>query len=229
MRLTLVTSFIAVAILCANTVNAQGISGWSAAIQADGPGYTNTNISAPTQVDIGTYDISTNGGVTYEFIYNADVGGASSAFMGSLNAPAGASAGLKLDQWNNTGKFGATAFGVADFTFGTDYVLNSDTQIAYVMDGSSTSFYVNGALAETQPGVSFALSGLTGLGHAYNHSNGGSVDALNGTILGVAVYDSALSADAVAGHYNAFVPEPSTSVLLGFGLLGLLGARRQRS
>ena len=134
---------------------------------------------------------------------------------------------MKFDQWNQTGKYGATTFGVADFTFNTSHTLNADTQVAYVMDGNDTAFYVNGALAENQPGISFALSGLTGIGHAYNHGNDGSVDPLNGTILGVAVYDSALSAETIEANYAAFVPEPGSIVLLGFGLAGLLAIRRR--
>lgn len=223
----LLSSFVLTFCIAA-AASAQGIPSWLDAIQAAGPGYTNSDISSAIQADIGTYDEATNGGVTYEIIYNADVGGPSSAFMGSLSAPAGASGGLKLDQWNQTGKFGATAFGVADYTFDTDAVFNADTHVAYVMDGSSTQFYLNGSLAETVADASFALSGLTGIGHAYNHGNDGSVDALNGTILGVAVYDSALSGDTISQHYAAFVPEPGCLGLFGLGILGLLGVRRNR-
>ncbi len=228
MRTTTCALTVAVALAFATAAQGQGITGWLDAIQASNPGYTNTNIAEPIQDDIGAYDDSTNGGVSYELIYNADVGGPSSAFMGSLNAPAGDSAGLKLDQWNMTGKFGATAFGVADFTFETDYVLNADTHVVYVMDGADTAFYVNGALAENYAGASFSLSGLTGIGHAYNHGSEGSVDPMNGTILGVAVYDSALDAGTVEGHFNAFVPEPSSLVLFGLGLLGLFKMRVRR-
>lgn len=219
----------ALALFASTVANAAGIADWSTEIASSSPGYTTTNVTEPMQADIGTFDIATNGGVSYEFIYNADVGGASSAFMGSLSAPVGDSAGLKLDQWNNTGKFGATAFGVADYTFATDNVLNADTQVVYVMNGTSTDLYVNGALAEGGiADVSFALSGLTGIGHAYNHGNDGSVDALNGTLLGVAVYDSALSGDAVAAHWQAYVPEPASMGLLSLGFIGLLQLRRAR-
>ena len=225
MSLTRTLLSIALAISVAGSASAQGIGGWLDAIQASSPGYSDTDIAAPMQADIGSYDAST--GVTYEFIYNADVGGASSAFMGSLSAPAGDSAGLKLDQWNLTGKFGATVFGVADFTFDTDYVLNADTHVVFAMDGADTNLYVNGALAETIPGVSFGLSGLTGIGHAYNHGNDGSIDPLNGTILGVAVYDTQLDAATVQSHFDAFVPEPNSFALIALGCLGLAGVRRR--
>ena len=55
------------------------------------------------------------------------------------------------------------------------------------------------------------LSGLAG--HAYNHSNEGSIDPLGGTLLRVAVYDLALSADAIGANFTAFVPEIRLSPL----------------
>ncbi len=210
------------AVLGAATVATAGVDQWQALATSGGAGFITTNITEPTQMDIGSYDTGTNGGVTYEIIYNADVGGASSAFLGSQGgAPAGADAGLKLDQWNNTSKFGVTTFGVADFTGVTDSIFNEDAYVAYVADGTDMTLYVNGQEAEVITGASFALSGLTGIGHAYNHGSGASVDPLNGEIIGVAVYDSALAGDAIAANYNAFaVPEPGALGLLLFGLLG---------
>ena len=116
-----------------------GVAEWQASATSGGAGFIVTDVSTPTEMDIGTFDISTGGGVTYEFIYNADVGGASSAFMGSLNAPAGDSGGLKLDQWPNSGTYGATAFGVADFTGTTPHILNADTHVVFVSDGADTT------------------------------------------------------------------------------------------
>lgn len=211
-------------LLLANVAQAQGIGAWEAAAQAAGAGYTATNITAPTQADIGTYDDST--GVTYEFIYNAQAGGRSSALMGSLGPPVGDSAALKVEQFDATGKFGATQFGVADYTYGTDSIYDAVTHAVFVMDGTDTDFYVNGALAESDLAGSFALSGVTGLGHALRHSNGTGIDELSGSILGVAVYDSAVSAETVAGNFAAFVPEPSSVLLLVLGMLGLISRSR---
>lgn len=217
------------AALCLTSAAFAGVSEWELTANSYGAGFLATNISSPTEMDIGTFDDATGGGVTYEFIYNADVGGPSSAFMGSLAAPVGTSAGLKLDQYNMTGKFGVTVFGVADYAAITDYILNADTQVAYVADGTNMTLYVNGAQTEVIGGASFALSGLTGIGHAYNHSSGASVDAINGTIIGVAVYDSALDADAIATNYAAFtVPEPTSIGLLMFGCLGVVQCVRRR-
>ena len=127
-----VTRSAAVLILVSSCVaaQAQGIPSWQASAEALGAGFLATNINAPEQQDIGAYDTATGGGVTYEFIFNVpEVMGASSAFMGSLGAPAGDSAGLKFDQWPNSGTYGATAFGVADYTGTTAHTVGADTHI----------------------------------------------------------------------------------------------------
>ena len=69
--------------------NAQGITAWEAAATTAGAGYTNTNIAAPMQDDIGAYDDTTNGGVTYEFIVNADVGGREQCLHGFTKCSGG--------------------------------------------------------------------------------------------------------------------------------------------
>jgi len=211
-------------------VYAQGIAAWQASAEALGPGYLATGITEPQLTDIGVYDATTGGGVTYEFVYNVpEVVGASSAFMGSLSAPAGTSAGLKFDQWENSGTYGATAFGVADYTSTVPHIVGADAHVVFVADGTDLQLYLNGEFAETIAGASFALSGMTGIGHAYNHGNEGSVDTLDGTILGVAVYDTALSADAIGGNFAAFVPEPASSTLaIFFGAACLAMTRRSR-
>ena len=208
-----------------------GLAEWLAEVAADTPaGYTNTGISgaAPITDDIGTYDETTGGGISYEFIVNAGDGGPSSAFMGSLGPPVGDSAGLKFEQWQDTGTYGATAFGVADYDSGIAHILNQDHQVVFVNDGTDTAIYINGALAGGIAGFSPTLSGVTGLAQAYRHSDGFAVDALDGVLIGVAVYDAALPAGEIATHWNAYIPEPSSLVLFGvcISLFGL--ARRKR-
>ncbi len=207
----------------------RGISGWQSSAEMLSPGFIATDITEPQLTDIGVYDIATGDGITYEFIYEVpEVMGASSAFMGSLSAPTGQSAGLKFDQWPNSGTYGATAFGVADYTSAVPHAVGEVAHVVFVADGTDLGIYVNGEFAESLAGASIALSGMTGIGHAYNHGNEGSVDALDGVILGVAVYDSALSADAISGNFTAFVPEPGAfSIALVLGLCGMFQYRRR--
>jgi hypothetical protein len=100
-------------------------------------------------------------------------------------------------------------FGVVD---NLSTVLNApgvDTHVVFVNNGTDTSLYVNGALAGSIPGTP-TIAGTVGIGQAYNPV-GPHLDPLTGTILGVAVYDSALSAAEIATHAQAFaIPEPST-------------------
>lgn len=204
-----------------------GIAEWLAEVSAEA-GYVNTGISgaAPIVEDIGVYDETTNGGISYEFIVSAGDDGASSAFMGSLSAPVGDSAGLKFEQWPDSGTYGATAFGVADYDSGVAHILNQRSQVVFVNDGTDTALYVNGALAGGIAGFSPTLSGLTGIAQAYNHGNDGTVDPLDGTLLGVAVFDSALSEDEIALHFSLGIPEPSSAMLVVL-CAGLLGFRRR--
>ena len=45
----------------------------------------------------------------------------------------------------------------------------------------------------------------------------------HGLIDEVAIYDRALTAEEIEQHYQGVIPEPTTIVLMGFGVLGLLG------
>lgn len=215
---------------CSSVSFAQGVAGWQTSAESLGAGFIATDITEPELTDIGTYDIATGGGVSYEFIYVVpEVMGASSAFMGSLSAPTGESAGLKYDQWQNSGTYGVTAFGVADYTSTTPHTVGDVAHVVFVADGTDMGIYVNGEFAETLADASVALSGMTGIGHAYNHGNDGSVDALDGTIMGVAVYDMALDAGAIGANFAAFVPEPDSNFLaLVMGVAGLAAMRRRK-
>ena len=58
------------------------------------------------------------------------------------------------------------------------------------------------------------IAGLVGIGQAYNPA-GAHLDPLTGTIIGVAIYDDALTAEEIAAHAQAYViPEPA-SLLVG--------------
>lgn len=220
------TVLIAFALLATPAIGA--VSHWLDEVALGTPaGYVATNIASPIVADIGVYSEATGGGVSYEFIVNATHDGPSSALMGTRENPAvGDLAGLKWEQWNSTGTYGATAFGVADYD---SMVANSpgvDTHLVFVNNGTDTLLYVNGGFAATMAGATPLLSGNVGIGQVYDP--GGNFDILTGTIHGVAVYDAALSADEIAAHARSFaIPEPTSLLLLAASSLALLLARRR--
>jgi hypothetical protein len=229
--LKILTCLVAVSVTTVFISPATGaLPDWLAEVAAGTPaGYTNTNITSPISADIGTYDESTNGGVTYEFIVNATNDGASSALLGNFANPPGVGdrASLKWEQWSDTLNYGATAYGVADYDSGVANTPNVDTHVAFVNNATDTLLYVNGSVAATISGASPTLGGTVGIGQAYSPS--GSIDPLVGTIYGVAIYDSALSAGEIAAHSRAFfIPEPATVLTLLLGVAGCALLRRTR-
>lgn len=184
---------------------------WEDTAVSVGAGFTATDISEPQLVDIGPYDVNTGGGITYEFIYNAsNRDGVSQAFMGSRNGNgSGQSAGLKLYQGSNKETYGSTEFGVRDYCSDVANAVGIDTHVVFVADETDMDIYVNGEFAETMSGASVTVSGLTGLGHAYDHFSGNGFDPFDGTILGVAVYDVALGGNAIRNNFNSFTTQQS--------------------
>jgi hypothetical protein len=204
-----------------------GLLEWEAAV-ADGTlaGYVNTNIFAPIVADIGTYQEAS--GVTYEFVLNATNDGVSSALIGTADVAAtGDRSGLKWEQWADTGTYGATDFGVADYDSGVANSPDVDTHVVFVNDGLSTAIWVNGLLAGSI-GSTPTLSGQVGIGQVY--SPAGSFDPLTGTIYGVAIYDDALTGAEIAAHFDAFsaVPEPSAGVIALIALTSLAFVARRK-
>ncbi|NBQ23265.1 MAG: hypothetical protein EBU26_03185 [Verrucomicrobia bacterium] len=112
----------------------------------------------PTVVDMGPIE----GDATYEFFFNAQKDGASTAIAGN------ASWGLKLDQWNEQGIIGITEFGVVDSVFdlegnGSDEaIFSEDLHVVFVNDITmeETRLYVNGEYVGYLYG-NFAMSGPT--------------------------------------------------------------------
>ncbi|MDT8302666.1 MAG: LamG-like jellyroll fold domain-containing protein, partial [Sedimentisphaerales bacterium] len=178
------------------------IASWEAAAAAASPGFIATNV-ADSLVDIGQY----GGEQTYEFIVrgNPDEQEASMALIGRRQF-GDTEAGLKYEQWNNTGTYGATLFGVVDLDFGVANNPGADTHLVFVSSeaAGTTTLYVNGALAGSVDNA-ISLSGLVGIGYGAQGADGSEAfDNFDGDIFGVAIYDAALSDADIAVHAEAF-------------------------
>jgi len=179
-----------------------GILSWEAAAAAAEPGYL------ATSVPLGVYDIGAySGDQTFEFVVNSnpDEEAVSMALIGR-HGHGDTTMAIKFDQWNDTGEYGATIFGVVDLYYGVANNPGVDTHLAFVSSeaAGTTELYIDGALAGSVDGA-ISLSGLVGIGGANRDPEGtGWVDPFDGDILGVAIYDSALSADQIAANADAF-------------------------
>jgi hypothetical protein len=185
------------------SIPTEAIQAWETAANADAPAFILTNV-----VD-SFYDIGlVSGDISYEFIVrsNPDEALPSMGLMGRRDI-GDSWAGLKFEQWQNTGTYGATVFGVADHDFGVATAPGEDTHLVFVSseDAGTTTLYVNGVLGGEIPSA-ITLSGLTGIGYIASAEDGSaSFDNFDGTIFGVAVYDSALSEVDIATHADAFL------------------------
>ncbi len=224
-----IRKMLAIACLMAATAGAARATllTWQSSVNASSPAatlFTTVSGASPQMFNVGTL----SGDRSFEFIYNASPGSPSQALMGSNQAGSG-NQGLKLNQWDNTGKYGLTAFGVADYTSTTNSVYSQNAHVVYSSNGTNTILYVNGVAAYTFTGVALGSTGMNALGAQIN-ANAVYNDNLQGNILGFASYDTALSATDVAAHYAAFqaVPEPGVAGLSLLAGLGLLTGRRRR-
>ncbi|MGB0775042.1 MAG: LamG-like jellyroll fold domain-containing protein [Akkermansiaceae bacterium] len=183
-----------------------------------------STVSTPQEFNVGSLTASR----TFEFIVNAGLGGGSSALLGD-SILGGPRQGLKFEQSADTGRYGITNFGVADFTSTAAATINTDIHLAFVFDGTDTVIYENGISVATMASVSLTLTDTVGLGGARNATApAGFFDVMDGDILGFASYDSALSGAEITAHSDAFaVPEPSSTALLGLGGLALIMRRRK--
>ncbi len=182
-------------------------------------------LTSPTVVDFG----SLSGDATYEFSFNAVKGGASTAIAGN------AAFAIKLDQWNETGTFGTTQFGVADNFFtaiagkSVDSIFQADLHVAIVNDSvaSEVKLYLNGEQTGSLSGSLELMDTVTVMG-----ARDPVIDPMgDGSVMyGWATYDSALSdldiGELAVTDFEA-IPEPSTSVLFLLGGLAL-GFRHRR-
>ena len=159
-------------------------------------------ITEPSVVDFGALD----GDASYEFYFTAIKDGASTAVAGND------SFAIKLDQWNEQGVFGTTAFGVADNLFtaaagqSVDSVFGAPVHVVVVNDtgAGESRLYIDGGLAGAWGG-NFVLPGDTKvmgarLEAATDHMGAGSV------MHSWATYSGILTGDEIAGIFGS-LPE----------------------
>jgi hypothetical protein len=185
--------------------------------------FSTTTGAAPVVFNVGTL----SGDRSFEFIVNSGPGGDSQALMGTQIAANGAQ-GLKFEQWQNTGMYGVTDFGVTDFVSTIPYDLNRDVHMVFTSDGTTTNMYVDGALRDNFL-TPLRMTGNQGIAAARNTLDTAFFDNMAGSITGFASYDSALSQAEITTHFNAFtfIPEPGSLALLALG--GFVVVRRRRS
>ncbi len=165
--------------------------------------FTMLNITQPDSADIGV--INGTGTATYEFVVNGTDAGLSSALMGIKYSGQGDNCAIKLEQYADTGRYGLTLGGVADYS-GPFATYSADIVVTFVVDhaANQTELFEDGNSIHVFPYAPH-LTGLVGLGQWFDASTAANhVDLLTGTILGVAVYDTALPDSEIELHANAF-------------------------
>jgi len=178
------------------------LDAWEAVATSSSPTYFATNVQD------GVYDIGTlDGEITYEFVVrsNPNEQEASMCLIGRRGF-GDTKAGLKYEQWENTGTYGATLFGVADYDFGVPTNPGIETDLVFVSSASAgtTELYVNGVLKGSVP-AAITLSGLVGIGYGAGAADGSvTFDNFDGAIYGVAIYDRALSKAEIRVHSDAY-------------------------
>ncbi|QQL46276.1 PIG-L family deacetylase [Sulfuriroseicoccus oceanibius] len=178
------------------TASINGGAGWS----FDGSSGGSYNFGALDALDGKPVD-----GATVEFLFNF------SDFSGSMaiGAVGGDSTAremnvFKLEQWQNTGKFGITLPGEVDYSLQADSVFDQDLHVIFRRndDEGTIDLFVNGAYVETHADKGdWRLDG----GWGYIGSSSSSTqDVPTGRVYGVASYDAALSDQEIAALYNAY-------------------------
>ena len=159
-------------------------------------------LTEATVVDFGELD----GDASYEFYFTANKDGASTAIAGND------SFAIKLDQWNEQGVFGTTAFGVADNLFtavegqNVDSVFGAPVHVVVVNDtgASESRLFIDGNHAGTWGG-NFVLAGSTKVMGARleaetDHMGAGSV------MHSWATYSGMLTGDEIASLFGGLTP-----------------------
>jgi len=205
----LIYLFLWVAVLFMSAPASAVLDDWRAAAAPASPTFLATNIAD------GVYNIGTYGGEqTYEFVVKSNPAETepSMCLIGRRDF-GDTQAGLKFDQWENTGEYGATIFGVVDLYFGVPNNPGVDTHLAFVssVGASTTKLYVNGEY-KASVDRAISLSGDVGIGYgAQDAASRGSAsfDNFDGVIYGVAIYNVALSDSQIKARSDAFfAPAP---------------------
>ena len=208
--------------LVAWQTQAAGTSGNVTASTHGGSGWT-LNGSAGVTYDYGNLD-GLGGkpvdGSTVEYIFNFSDNGTSVAIGAMYSwSPGAEKIVYKLEQWSNTGQYGLTWPGYADYTLTTPSTFNQNVDVVFRRNSSGTiDMFINGVYAETDTNkTNWRMDGGVGIIGA---TFAGDADFALGTMYGVASYDVALTDTDIYNLHSAYtaVPEPST-----VGLLGLVG------
>jgi hypothetical protein len=176
---------------------------WSGIVTLAGPGFFATDVAD------GVYDIGAFGGeMTYEFIVKSNPleTQASMCLIGRRNF-GDTKSGLKYEQWNNTGTYGATVFGVLDYDYGVATNPGVPTHLVFVASeaAGTTALYVNGVY-QASIDAALLLSGVVGIGFGAQAEDGSDFfDDFDGDIFGVAIYDRALSNGEIKIHADAYL------------------------
>lgn len=218
-----------------------GIMNWynqaksiSGNVVADKTGYSFTGGNSAIEYSYGDLDednntSTTGAGAAFEFIYNAADSG-SSISLAKYEGWRGENTILKLEQWSNTGVFGITIPGFADFRFpSATSLFNTDAHVIFNnrSDGEM-EIYLNGVSAGVAERGRWVVNG--DLPGQTNWLGGSPNESLVGDIFGVATHERALTSDEISGLAQAFaVPEPSSLAMLSTGCVGMMFRRRKRA
>lgn len=163
--------------------------------------FTSVSGAAPVSLNVGSF--AAGSARSFEFVFNAAGAGPSKSLLGSEDAASGRQY-LKINQWNNTGKFGLTTAGVADDVFANSPTIsNQQVHAVFTSNGSVTTLYLNGVAQTGTINRGLTITGTNGLAAFDNSSHTSYTDSLDGTILGFASYARALTPAEITARFNA--------------------------
>ena len=181
---------------------AAAVAEWENTAAAGLPTFIATNVAD------GIYDLGAPGTeITYEFVVksNPEETQASMCLIGRRGF-GDTQAGIKYEQWENTGTYGATLFGVVDLDFGVATNPGVPTVLTFISSEAAqkTDLYVDGVYQGSVANA-ITLAGPVGIGYGAEDPNGAAFfDDFDGEILGVAVYGRALPKGEIRLHSDAY-------------------------